>query len=528
MSTDDDSLFHSMSEAGIAAEHSPLVSLPVLAAPSTEDQFNTLRPALKPIACWSIGDARFTFGSSFVRPRIAEDAGSLAALVRGLESKYDERPLAAVFGHADPVGNDDFNKKLSGRRAAAVYAFLTRRTDIWEDIFSQKGNFTSVLSADNWGDDAINTMLSDLGYVAAADDQEIAANSASEQTDPVTAFQHDHGLAEDGDPGPKTRDKLFGVYMDKRCRNHKDEPFKLEAADFLGRGADASGKGDFQGCSEFNPLLIFSEDQHKELSKTEHKAERDRANAPNRRVLMYFFHPETRVELGTWPCPRAKEGTAACRKRLWVDADDRRSSGPDRRLYEATGDTFACRFYDRLARESPCERVLEPVDIQIRLFDYCQRPMPGARCRVTFGPTVLDLTANKDAFVNVRALTGHTICLVEWSEAPESDDPIETHAYRKFAFLRVDAGTDDGAGVKRRLWNLGYPVRQGTGIGDQDDLIRRFKEEYRERVDLGDSGEVDGPTRDALTGFHDDCDPIARSDHGRVVPRYSAPGASEE
>ena len=31
--------------------------------------------------------------------------------------------------------------------------------------------------------------------------------------------------------------------------------------DFLARGADPDGKGDYQGCSEFNPRFLFSQEE---------------------------------------------------------------------------------------------------------------------------------------------------------------------------------------------------------------------------------------------------------------------------
>jgi tetratricopeptide (TPR) repeat protein len=59
-----------------------------------------------------------------------------------------KKPPLSIFGHADPVGDDDYNKKLSGRRAAAIYALIARRPDIWEDIFKNKGKFADPLSHD--------------------------------------------------------------------------------------------------------------------------------------------------------------------------------------------------------------------------------------------------------------------------------------------------------------------------------------------------------------------------------------------
>ena len=72
---------------------------------------------------------------------------------------------------------------------------------------------------------------------------------------------------------------------------------------------------------------------------------------------MLLFRPRNYVEPNEWPCPRAKEGVSGCKKRFWSDGEDRRGRRlPDeRRKYEDSKDTFACRFYDRLANTSPCE-----------------------------------------------------------------------------------------------------------------------------------------------------------------------------
>ena len=51
-----------------------------------------------------------------------------------------------------------------------------------------------------------------------------------------------------------TRAALFRAYMDWIC----GRDFILDPAkDFLA-GSDPKGKGDYQGCGEFNPLLLFS------------------------------------------------------------------------------------------------------------------------------------------------------------------------------------------------------------------------------------------------------------------------------
>jgi hypothetical protein len=72
------------------------------------------------------------------------------------------------FGHADPVGNDNYNKILSGRRAAAVYGMLTHDAAIWEDLFSNTGRFALPAVGDRWGDEALQTMLAEVGQTPSA------------------------------------------------------------------------------------------------------------------------------------------------------------------------------------------------------------------------------------------------------------------------------------------------------------------------------------------------------------------------
>src|SRR6266478_8436906 len=129
--------------------------------------------------------------------------------------------------------------------------------------------------------------------------------------------------------------------------------------DFLARGADAKGKGDFQGCSEFNLLVSLSTTENTSLSHEK----RNQENQPNRRVVVYLFRAGAKVQAALWPCPNADQPTAGCRKRFFVTptkGDDRRKAGPERREHDKVedtpDDTFACRFYDQIAHLSPCER----------------------------------------------------------------------------------------------------------------------------------------------------------------------------
>ena len=108
--------------------------------------------------------------------------------------------------------------------------------------------------------------------------------------------------------------------MDSVCGKN----FKLNQADDFLAGSDPGGKGDYQGCSEFNPVLLFSQKEEAAFAKPDQKETRDKENARNRRVVVLLFSPGLRVDFAKWPCPRAKEGATGCRKRFWSDGEKRR------------------------------------------------------------------------------------------------------------------------------------------------------------------------------------------------------------
>jgi hypothetical protein len=105
----------------------------------------------------------------------------------------------------------------------------------------------------------------------------------------------------------------------------------LTKQDFLAHGADAHGKGDYQGCSEFNPMLIFSQekqaqfDQAEQRNDSEQMLDRNEQNEINRRVMVLMFRKGSRVDPHQWPCPRASEGVAGCIKRFWSNGETRLS-----------------------------------------------------------------------------------------------------------------------------------------------------------------------------------------------------------
>jgi hypothetical protein len=335
-------------------------------APTTHDTWrNTLGPILKPVACWRIHHAYFRFDSSVILPEIAAELAKLKPLI-------NEDRLATIFGHADPVGTIEYNAHLSARRARALFALLTRNADIWVHLFGDRQPY------DQWGLASTQIML---GALTGQDGKPYYGGAVDgvfgQQTDrAIRTFQreeHDEdtaaALAVDGVAGPKTRKRLYQRYMDA-LTGTPGQPL-LRPDQFLGDPADnasATGKARaaFQGCSEYNPILIFSDEDEKKYAKQQDKTERNAHNAPNRRAMIFFFSkrrlppltPESVAQ--AWPCPAWDEGPAGCKAKLWPDSDKRLANGDEERRYEEGEETMACSWYDRFARRSPCEGPVRP------------------------------------------------------------------------------------------------------------------------------------------------------------------------
>lgn len=477
---------HLVTAGGLAGKHQLPPDQQILVGPSTSSERNTLIPGLIPIACWRLEDVRFEFDSSFIRPEVALELNNLSILLGD-----HPRAPASVFGHADPVGFDDYNKQLSGRRATVIYALLTRRVDLWEDIYSHP------LGGDRWGLKSVQIMLDALGFAPATLDGKRSASFV----DAVRRFQRANSLKDDGDPGPKTRARLFPAYMDSVCRNKNDEAFRLEATDFLAHGADLGGRGDYQGCGEFNPSLIFSQAENQEFQKPSKKGERDAENAPNRRVVVFFFRPGSVVDSKGWPCPRVKEGVAGCKKRFWSDAEKRRSFQAKRREYKDTQDTFACRFYDRIGGPSPCESFVLR-DVRIRLFDRFVAALPEAPFVATFNGVELTGKADGEGFIEVTQVLAPATLNLKWRERLPADDPASGVDVRDFFEYELDvfiAAFEHAAAeaVRQRLHNLGF--RHAPTL---EENITAFQRHYG-RPQTGRVADVEVE----LTAIHDGTQP---------------------
>lgn len=384
-------------DAGSVAGQHPIAlgSYPVALNPRGESRNVIAAPFARAVACWATRRWFFEFDSSVVLPQIAPE-------LRRLEARVQANPeaLASIFGHADPSGSDDYNKPLSGRRARAFFALLTRNVEIWESLYG------SPTSGDSWGLKSTQSMLAFLvdetgvPYYRGTPDNRYG--TLTDQA--VRAFQRDNGLTVDGNPGPQTRKALYRAYMDAICVD-PGHPFVMTPEQFVGdpaENATGDGKGAYQGCGEFNPILVFSEEEDARLKRPENKAERDQLNACNRRLMVLFFGKDTfyyrtPTEVAqAWPCPKWNEGAAACQQHFWVDGDQRRAPGPVERRYEVDHDTMACEWYDQHVRLSPCEGTTPPqYEAQNLVLEWPEQMTPhlpaGLRLELTAGTVTLSI-----------------------------------------------------------------------------------------------------------------------------------------
>jgi len=432
-----------------------VLETPVSVAPLSGNEHNTVRERLIPTAAWQIDDVRFVFDSSFVLPEASGEFALLAAV-----RQDNPRCPISLFGHADPVGDDEYNKVLSGRRAIAIYAVLTRRTDLWEQLHAKPHG------RDKWDRPVFDAMREALKR----DSGDIPATAAERQA-------------------------LYGEYMNLLCRDLGGTAYQLDAtADFLARGANKDGIGDRQGCGEFNAELLLSRDRQAEFAKDkDDHAARDEANAPNRRVVAIVFAEGSHVDPKSWPCPKATDGTAACRKRFWSDAAVRRSPSADDRKQLQTQNTYACRFYERLAPPQLGANRVVLVTRQLRLLTPEGEPMTKKAWRFQVSGVDTSGVTGDDGIIAVRMTSSAT-------EAKLVLDDAEIAV----AIERVPT-IQTVKGVQVRLRNLGYYRDEPDGKAGPatSDAVHRFQADRNLRgVALAVSGEIDDATRAELVRYH--------------------------
>src|SRR5512140_2575874 len=266
-----------------ARTEDPLEPVLVAPVPRRASGFNTIRSGIIPKGCFTVEDSHFEFDSSFVLPLgLTFDAQPLKKLM-------DDHPGSklSIFGHADPVGKETYNKTLSGRRAQAIFGLLTRNVELWKDLYFHH----DTLGRDPWGVRSIQVMLNRVGPTKAGNVQGVRDADTRQA---LKDFEDANSLPEKGfnqkqevDPG--TFEVLAKLYMDGICTDDDNNPVQFTPDDFLARGAGKDGTGDFQGCGEFNPLMIFSQQEKASFDQEQNKDARNKENQINRRIMILLY-----------------------------------------------------------------------------------------------------------------------------------------------------------------------------------------------------------------------------------------------
>jgi Putative peptidoglycan binding domain len=353
---------------------------------------------------------------------------------------------------------------------------LIRDVALWEELYS------IPIGNDNWGLKALQTMLAAVGFPPG----DLDGKMGPETSEAVKSFQTGNGLAPDGRPGPATRKVLFAAYMDQLC----GKDLRLDKKEDFLAGTDSQGKGDYQGCSEFNPKSIFSQRKADAFAKDSDHTDRNEQNASNRRVIGLLFRPGSRVLASRWPCPRVKEGVAGCRKRFWSDGEERRSRRlpEDDRTLAATHDTFACRFYDRLSNSSPCEEPLRLVPLIIRLIDDLDQPVAEVKYRLEVAEQQIDGSTVGGLLQQLIPDTVKTgkLVLTEKTFHRVDNRNVESATSENWSIdLLIGAldAPDRVSGAKARLENMGFFV-QNSLDASVDSPMRRAVQRMQTFYDL--------------------------------------------
>ncbi len=288
-------------------------------------QANRVRPGPKGISCVRLGDADFAFGKSFIKPH------ALYQLRKTLEARRAElerleKWSLTIFGHADDVGSDTFNKALSQRRARALYALIMRDPRAWEEIAKKE----------RWGVIFYRVIQLTIG------------GDLKAKVDPrIARYGKKDGKAQ------KLRADLFKKYMNS-------DQFAVDPGGIL---AGHFTEPPHVGCGEYNLAMKV---KRAGLSRAQHRAR----NQVNRRVILIFWRGKGPSPSSWPPCAKAN-----CVAKKAVLRDNR-------------GLHFRCKFYYDAFNLHRCEVVVKPKPISGEVTVVSRdekRPVRGAEVLLLHG-----------------------------------------------------------------------------------------------------------------------------------------------
>ncbi|HYQ01121.1 MAG TPA: OmpA family protein [Polyangiaceae bacterium] len=204
-------------------------------------------------ACREIPAVTFEFGRSFFRRQGIQPLAEIAE-----DLTQDDGQLGWIFGHTDLSGPEQLNKRLSERRARAVFALLTHDFGLWDEMWNAKTKESPWF--EQWGSREMQHMLNTLSVT---DDDKKALEEdggfGNKTRQALVRFQsgdypdkpaEQASLPATGKLDTATRKELFLAYAKLVTR----EPVPLDKIAKV-------GSGQFMGCGEYNPLSLSAKDE---------------------------------------------------------------------------------------------------------------------------------------------------------------------------------------------------------------------------------------------------------------------------
>jgi hypothetical protein len=279
--------------------------------------------------CREIVATTFDFGRSFFR---REGIPALAMIAEELQQ--DDGQVAWIFGHTDKAGPDLLNKRLSERRAKAIFAVLTHDFAKWDEMW--RGTVNESPWSERWGTREVQHMLNTL-HCPSDNGQPLGEDGdlGSKTRQAIKRFQRKEypdvpdeqaDLPANGNVDAATREQLFLAYAKQVARD------PVDTARIAPIGASP-----FMGCGEFNPLSLNAHDRE------------------SRRAVIFVFDPAAQPQN-----PPCQIGTVSpCNSNL---ADP----PPDP---EGTGPFYRCAFYQSIANCCPAAGGADLAhDVIVRFF----------------------------------------------------------------------------------------------------------------------------------------------------------------
>jgi outer membrane protein OmpA-like peptidoglycan-associated protein len=383
------------------AKHSESALLDGSKAPKIIDEM-----AERLIESHILPDLTFAFDKSFLHPKHAAALKDMCAKIKAWREKNPDGKLA-VFGHADAVGKEDYNKALSERRAKSVFAFLMKDAGAWSDLDKEE----------KWGLACIQDLLKHLGHDPGASDGQDGPKTQAA----VKEFQTKKSLPVDGQAGASTRKALYQAFMDD-CNT-----LSLKAKDF-----DVIDGKSHTGCSEFNLV-----------EKTEG------ASQPNRRVAVFLLKSNKNFPIN-YPCKQGEIGPCKTQK---AKKGERRTPG------------FSCFFYDNLVTENA--NAGEDEDNELPDYNPGKVEDPnhvGCDCGDIYVPPGADKPSD---LANIKWSVETAVCGDDIKLEADSKLPDGTPVQIK---LSTKAGICEEATVATKTGKLEFAWKvKHIGFGYQDD-----------------------------------------------------------